>query len=508
MTDGRKRRSRACRFALLLIALEVPGCGEGPELIDALQELVDLHPRSVETVADRMAVEARVECVAGSRECAGRNVLACGPDGSSWRRVAQCTAFEDCVLGRCVPSQPVCANDSIAPADANLWGWTLVFPLSESGEHDQRKPDVAGLPCDGFIAVWEHYNQEWLLGNVMARAFNSQCSPLGPEFPLSATGSEDIWTSRVAVLANGRAVAVWSQRDPPWPCRPHHVHGRVFSPGKPPDGVELELTDPDDPHEVYPTVAALKDGGFVVAWESHMSPYPNAVLGRRFDANGVPTCPSFEVDPVPGGSKDSPVVVGLSNGRFVVLYEAWGGANLPSAIRGVEFDSKCTPTKKFVVDQFDVGINEFRLAATLAEPHGLAVAWGLDWSSSSSLSIASLSVDEWQASPAKQVYECSLLCYVPFPSVAASAGDDPVLMLAWEHESLVHALVLDWGSEDYTSVQVGGYQNHERSNPSVAWVEPGMFVAAWQDHEGADGDGDGVFAEFFGKDGLPLNRCK
>jgi hypothetical protein len=81
-------------------------------------------------------------------------------------------------------------------------------------------------------------------------------------------------------------------------------------------------------------------------------------------------------------------------------------------------------------------------------------------------------------------------------------------MLAWEHESLVHALVLDWGSEDYTSVQVGGYQNHERSNPSVAWVEPGMFVAAWQDHEGADGDGDGVFAEFFGKDGLPLNRCK
>jgi Ca2+-binding RTX toxin-like protein len=142
----------------------------------------------------------------------------------------------------------------------------------DSGANVQIDVHVAALTGGGFVAVWTEQDVDSSQGGIRARRYDSAGNPLGAAFT---------------------------------------VNTLTFG----------------DQHS--PDIAALKDGGFVIVWDT--DPGGGAVHAQRFAADG--TFVGGEFDPGQMGAERDPVVALLSDGRFVVGFHNDTDDNIYTEIR-------------------------------------------------------------------------------------------------------------------------------------------------------------------------------
>ncbi|TFY99068.1 hypothetical protein [Ramlibacter humi] len=106
--------------------------------------------------------------------------------------------------------------------------------------------------------------------------------------------------------------------------------------------------------QLSPALAALSDGGFVIAWHRD-DPQGNGIFARRFAADGSPTGDEIRIDePVTGRVVETAKVVGLDGGGYVVTwrshspdFDQWA-----VAIRHVRADGSLSAVREDVVTFF------------------------------------------------------------------------------------------------------------------------------------------------------------
>jgi len=94
-----------------------------------------------------------------------------------------------------------------------------------------------------------------------------------------------------------------------------------------------------------PFVASLRDGGFVVAWQSGCDFVCEAqdgsewgVYGQRFDALGNKVGREFAISTYTSGSQMAPVISALVDGGFVVVFESLGQDGSGYGVYGQRFE--------------------------------------------------------------------------------------------------------------------------------------------------------------------------
>ena len=93
-----------------------------------------------------------------------------------------------------------------------------------------------------------------------------------------------------------------------------------------------------------PSVEALPNGGFVVAWMSdrRLLDGTRPVSGRVFDANGTPTSDEFLIYDGTTDTGFAPDVIAFDDNSFVVSWSAFGQDGAPDRIFHQQFDSDGT----------------------------------------------------------------------------------------------------------------------------------------------------------------------
>ena len=126
-------------------------------------------------------------------------------------------------------------------------------------KNTQENPSVEGLKDGGFVIAWHSYHQDGSNAGVYMKKFNDQ----------------------------GKEVVAEQQ------VNSHTAHSQM-----------------------YPIIAELKDGGFVIAWHSYHQDGSNAgVHGRIFNNEGEKDGDEFQVYTYTYGDQIYPTVAGLENGR-------------------------------------------------------------------------------------------------------------------------------------------------------------------------------------------------
>ncbi|MGD0206843.1 MAG: hypothetical protein ABSC89_04470 [Verrucomicrobiota bacterium] len=142
----------------------------------------------------------------------------------------------------------------------------------------------------------------------------------------------------VATLANGNVVIVWGSFDQAGPNSLQDVYGQILSPAGVKIGAEFLINQFTPYNQRTPTVAALANGGFVVAWVSEQERVvgvPNAnvmaanqqayasidIYARLYDANGNPQGNEFLVN-TDFNPCANPAVAAGSDGGFMVAWDA------------------------------------------------------------------------------------------------------------------------------------------------------------------------------------------
>ncbi len=250
------------------------------------------------------------------------------------------------------------------------------FQVSSNTTYDQVLPAAAALADGGFIVTWN----SWAAGGgyrqglgIYARQYDVVGIP-GPEFQVNSHTMSDQANPTVAGLKNGGFVVTWSNNGAYG--NGLEIYARQYNAVGVP-GTEFQVNSYTANWQYRPSVAALTDGGFVVTWISDGQDGSGlGVYARQYNAAGVPG-PEFQVNSYTTNHQANPSIAALTNGGFVVTWHSTGQDGSGEGIYGRQYSVTAVPGKEFQVNTCIAGDQWSSSVAGLIEG-SFIVTWGSD----------------------------------------------------------------------------------------------------------------------------------
>ena len=349
--------------------------------------------------------------------------------------------------------------------DARLLAGTE-FLLATNIDGDQRGPAVAAITGGGFIAAWRSSSS--LIGEepadlpgIAGQLYDASGNLVGAEF-----------------LAN--TFTVNDQRD-----------------------VE---------------VAGLRDGGFVMVWKTSdpaTGDTGNGIAGRRYDANGNAVTNEFLVNTVTLGDQEEPIVAGLADGGFVVMWESDTATDDGSGfgIVGQRYGSDSIAVgEEFLVNTFTSGNQRSVDVASLTDGGFIAVWESNDPGIGDTDGIVAQRYDANGALVNSEFLVNTVTTSSQFGAKVAGLSNGGFVVI-WDSDSALgdssaQGVVGQLYSADSTAVGseflVNTFTGNSQSNADVASLADGGFVVAWETMDVATGDTDGIAARRYDVNGNAL----
>jgi len=232
---------------------------------------------------------------------------------------------------------------------------------------DQKDPSVTTLSNGSFVVTW--VDNSLAAGDtdgssIMAKVYRSPLStlfltPLTADFLVNTSTANSQSQPVVAALSEGRFVVSWM--DDGGDGSAFSVKAQVFNADASRSGVELLVNTTLASDQQRPTIAALPDGRFVIAWadasQTGGDTSGDAVRAQVFNADGSQSGAEFLVNTTTSGDQNQPTLSVLADGRFVV---AWTNNNSErgdasgSSIHAQIFDARLAPVNVAGSSQADL----------------------------------------------------------------------------------------------------------------------------------------------------------
>jgi len=384
-------------------------------------------------------------------------------------------------------------------ADAGKLG--TEFRVNTETGGDQEAPAVATLASGDFVIVWKNFGQSGQMGGMYFQRYTSAGVKLGGETRVNSATTSVQFAPSVAALQNGNFVVVWTG---PSDGSGSGIFMQRFTNAGARIGAAVRCNVVTTSNQATPSVSALTNGGYFVAWRSSGQDGSFlGVYGRRFLANGNPVGSEFRLNTQTFLDQGNPRTAGLSNGEFIGTWDS----------DDQDGDGFGIYAQRYFSGGGAAGI-EFRANAhTAGEQFGATVAaltsgrFIIGWHS--------LGQDGSGWGVYAQRYKLGgAVAGVEFRANTPTAGDqmNPAIaglsnggfVIAWEaanKDGSGKAIVARKYNADGTAsgaeFRVNTFTNNDQITPAIAALGPGRYVIAWVSVN-QDGSGYGVYAQRFG----------
>ena len=206
----------------------------------------------------------------------------------------------------------------------------------------QNVPEIISLTNGNQVIIWQSPHEGFGY-QIYAQRYDSSGNTIGSEFNLSSDKNfSSSWVS-AAALSDGSFIATWStyRKD----GSGYGVYGQRFASNGNLLGDEFLINTETSDMQRNSSIAALADGGFVIAWESDQQDGSNAgIYAQRFSSTGTKVGSEFQVNTYTEGRQDNPSAFSLENGGFGITWSGGPGIvtqlyNLDGTPNGSTFKS-------------------------------------------------------------------------------------------------------------------------------------------------------------------------
>ncbi|HEX8586036.1 MAG TPA: hypothetical protein VF680_16705 [Allosphingosinicella sp.] len=256
---------------------------------------------------------------------------------------------------------------------AKVGGEVMVNSITE---RSQLQPAIARLAGGGFVVVWADRSEgvpeltvlDWV---IKAQIFDAAGNKSGGEFRVNSVTDGDQEQPQVAGLASGGFVVTWISSAPPQsPAGTYDIRAQIFDAAGIRAGGEITANTTTPGQQLSPRIQALRDGGFVIAWEDQ-SPSSaggdtsfSAVRAQMFDAAGATMGAELLVNTFTDGSQFGASIALLDSGDLAI---GWTGPIPWNWTTGVHYQLMSqVATGGAGADTIDVGTGDATDAAGLA----------------------------------------------------------------------------------------------------------------------------------------------
>jgi hypothetical protein len=246
----------------------------------------------------------------------------------------------------------------------------------------QIYPTVAVLSDGRVVVIWNSLGQDGSELGVYGQLLDSSGNKVGDEFRVNTFTDGNQGVSSVTALPGGGFVVTWCNEDESGPN--NGIYGQLLDSSGNKVGDEFQVTTYGyiADGEVYSSVAASPNGNFMDVWQDGSG---LGIYGQLFDELGDEIDGKFQINTFTTGSQSVPSVAALSNGDFVV---AWrnddpGGSGLRVRVQLLDA-SRNKIGDEFTANTSPVGGQGVLSVAAL--PNGdFVITWGNDGSNGSVL---------------------------------------------------------------------------------------------------------------------------
>jgi len=180
---------------------------------------------------------------------------------------------------------------------------------------------ITALDEGGYAVAWN------TLYTIAIEVFDASGALVSAALLDYNNAAETEYYPSIASLAGGGYVLAW-QTSADDSFGAWDIHAQLFDASGDFVGSEIIVntaTVGDHANDRNARVAGLSDGGFVVTWVSDGNTH---VLAQLYDASGSPIGTEFQVSSNPAGSQNFQAVAALSDGGFVVAFSGGGGGGI------------------------------------------------------------------------------------------------------------------------------------------------------------------------------------
>ena len=291
---------------------------------------------------------------------------------------------------------------------------------------------------------------------------------------------------QVATLSDGSYIVVWSGPNPA--ATTIGVFYQHYDASGHRIGGEMQANSTAGADE--PSVAALSDGGFVIAWRNADAD-GTGVYSRTFDASGQTTSGELEANTVTVRDQYNPVVTGLSYGGYTVTWESvFNGATLDFDINGRTYVASGAATAG--AENNVAASDDFEISPAIA-----ALAMGGHVAVWTDLT-AGYVMYKTIAADGSTLAGTTLL---EGSSASVTGMDDGGFVITWVSQASGTSDIYSQrfgidGSSLTSRVLVNTYTADLQLNPSIAALDDGGYVIVWQSN-GEDSTGYGIYGQRF-----------
>lgn len=370
----------------------------------------------------------------------------------------------------------------------------------------QSGPRIAILDDGGWVVTWMSDGQDGSSVGVYQQAFSAAGQPLGPESQVNFTTDNMQCEQQIAVLQGGGWVVVWQSFGQDGSA--NGIYQQVFDAAGDPTGAETRVNSTTANNQIFPQIAALPGGGWVITWQSYGQDGSNwGVYQQVYGADGQTVGTEARVNvATPGGQSDARIAL-LPGGGWVVIWHAesqnQGGLDV--------FQRVFTANGTALTSEMRVHV-----ASAGHQTHGQVTplsdgGWVVIWQSSGASGL-----DIFQ-----RAFNADGTARTPDIRVSSYDSGDQILP---QVTALDDGWVVTWqsgGQDDVLSVgiyqqafdsqgnalgeerQVNTYTPADQVEPKITTLSSGGWVVTWNSFY-QDGDTGGVYQQAFNANGEPV----
>ena len=265
---------------------------------------------------------------------------------------------------------------------------------------------------------------------------------------------------------------------------------------------ELQVNEYTFGYQYEPSICALSNDSFAVAWQSNQEAGSYDVYARVFNATtGNSITGEFRVNNSTIGSQHRPSICTLSQDSFAVSWESNNIDGKGFGVVGVVIDAVTgnNVTKEFHVNDYTVDEQWFSSACAL-DNENIAVAWRSQGQDGSGYGVYATVIDTTTGNniTAELQMNEETANNQQNPSICALSSD--LFMVAWESANqdgdgygvYMRAINVTTGNSIISEYQVNNYTTGNQWYSAICALSNKSVALVWES-DGQDGDGYGIY---------------
>ena len=197
---------------------------------------------------------------------------------------------------------------------------------------NQDRPSIAALSDGGFVVTWTSDVQSPHPPGIYAKHFGADGIATGADLRIDTTSSGSHASSAAIGLADGGYVIVWDGNG--------DIHAQQFDAAGVAKAAPSQVNTTSADLQFAPAATALADGGWVVTWQSQgQDGSESGIYLQRYSASGAAAGDELQVNSTTAGNQAAPSVTALADGGFLVAWESAAQDGSGSGVYAQQYDA-------------------------------------------------------------------------------------------------------------------------------------------------------------------------